>query len=132
MSDDKDKKDSAKSDGTGSSTGTTDDATKVGFGELFGYIDERIKSALGKSSGTDGGKDTGTTDASGADPQDVAAQVRAELAKLSGEEASKKKDADRDVTIEELKTTVAKLTEEKPEEKLPWITEKMWGKRSKK
>lgn len=138
MSDDKNKKDQTSSDGTGTDSGTsgsTDNATKLGFGELFGYIDERIKSAMGGGAGS--GKDSGTAGKGGdgapgsGDPQSVADQVRRELAKLSGEKEAADKDAARDVTIAELKEQVAKISEEKPAENFSKLTQLMWGKRSK-
>lgn len=126
MSDDKDKKDTAKGDGSGSDS-NTGTATAMGFGELLGHIDSRIESILGKKSGSaDSSKSGGTN---GEDPQSVRDQLRAELAKLKGEEDAQKKEADRDVTIEELKTQVAKLSEAKPEENVSRLTQIMWGKK---
>lgn len=135
MSDDKDKKDPPKTDGTGSDPATSGTPTTMGFGELLGHIDSRIESILSKrpgkgDSGTGGGN-SGTGTASESDPISVREQLRAELAKLQGEEAAKKKDADRDVTIEELKATVAKLSEAAPAENVSRVTQFMWGKKSK-
>jgi hypothetical protein len=106
----------------------------MGFGELFGHIDSRIDAAVeklrgggSKPAGTDG-----TTGVGGADPTSVRDQLRAELAKLQGEEAAKQKEADRDVSIEELKAQVAKLSEAAPVEETSKLTAFMWGKRNKK
>lgn len=132
MSDDKDPKNPPKGDGTGPDAGNTGTSTTIGFGELFGHIDSRIEAILGKKSGssTNGAK-TGTSGAGEADPQSVREQLRAELAKLQGEDAAKKKEADRDVTIQELKDTVTKLTEVRPEENVSKLTSFMWGKKKK-
>lgn len=133
MSDDKNPKDQTASDGTGSGTDNSGTPTTMGFGELFGHIDSRIEAILGKKSskGTDSSK-AGTGTAGEADPQSVREQLRAELAKLQGEEAAKQKEADRDVTIEELKAQVSKLTEGAPQENVSKLTQIMWGKREKK
>src|SRR5258708_4224017 len=104
MSDDtKDKKDPAKGDGTGSDPGSQAGTPTMGFGELFGHIDSRIESILGKRRPADAGAKGAATGTGGENPESIRAQLQAELAKLQGEEAAKKKDADRDVTIEELK-----------------------------
>lgn len=132
MSDDKNKTDPPKTDGTGSDPAKTGTPTTVGFGELFGYIDERIKTALGKSDKTTDGTKTDSGTPGTGDPQSVRDQLRAELAKLQGEEAAAKKEADRDVTIAELKATVDKLSEAAPEEHISKLTEIMWGKKTKK
>lgn len=133
MSDDsKDKKNSGTSDGTGSTATETNPPTTLPFGELLGAIDQRIQTALEKrDKGADGSKaDSGTPGAG--DPQGIREQLRAELAKLQGEEAAAKKDADRDVTIEELKQQVAKLSEDPPQENVSKLTAFMWGKKTKK
>lgn len=130
MSDDsKDKTDSSKGDGTGSDPGAQTGATTMGFGELFGHIDSRIEALLGKRRSTDAGAKGTDTGTGGENPESIRAQLQTELAKLQGEEAAKKKDADRDVTIEELKAQVTKLTEEKPEENVSKLTQIMWGKK---
>lgn len=133
MSDDgKDKKNPGTTDGTGSETDSSSSATTMGFGELLGHIDSRIESILSKRPGKSSAESGGTGGASENDPQSVRDQLRAELAKLQGEEAARQKEADRDVTIEELKATVAKLSEAAPEEHVSRLTEIMWGKKSKK
>jgi hypothetical protein len=131
MSDDKKQADSSKDDGSGSDSGTTNTATTMGFGELLGHIDSRIESLLSKRGKSDSGnsKDTGAPGT--ADPQSVREQLRAELAKLQGEEAAAKKDADRDVTIQELKDQIAKITETAPVENVSKLTAFMWGKKPK-
>lgn len=129
MSDDKNKTDPPKGDGTGSDSGTPTGPTTMGFSELFGHIDSRIDAILGKRRSTDAGKDTATSGTGGEDPQSIRAQLQAELAKLQGEEAAKKKDADRDVTIEELKAQVTKLSEAAPVENVSKLTQIMWGKK---
>jgi len=141
MSDDKSKKDQGTGDGTGaatdsdktgSGTGSGTGATSMPFAELMGHIDSRIESAVrkvvgGKSSdGSDGG-DAGKAES----PESVAQQVRNELTKLNGEEAAKQKDADRDVTIAELKEQVTKLSEEAPTQTVSKLTQIMWGSRKK-
>lgn len=130
MSDDKNPKDSGKPDGTGSETDPKNPATTVGFGELLGHIDSRIESILSKrgNTNTDSKGGSGTT---GEDPQSVREQLRAELAKLQGEEAAAKKDADRDVTIQQLVERMDKISEAAPVEEVGRLTAIMWGKRSK-
>ena len=131
MSDDKtkDQKDSTKGDGTGSDSGTPAGTTTMGFGELFGHIDQRIESLLGKRS-ADASKGSGTG-TEGTDPSSIRQQLRDELAKLQGEEADKQKALDRDVTIEQLKEQVAKLSEARPEENVSKLTRLMWGEKKK-
>ena len=132
MSDDKSKTDPPKGDGTGPESTEKGGSTTIPFGELLGTIDSRIQSILGKSgkSTGDAKSDSGTPGAS--DPQGIREQLRTELAKLQGEEAAAKKQADQDVTIEEIKAQVAKLTEEPPAENFSKLTQFMWGKREKK
>lgn len=134
MSDDKSKDKTASnppsSDGTGSTTDDKSGAVSVGFGELLGHIDSRIEAILSKRKGADGDSKA-ASEAGAGDPGGIREQLRAELAKLQGEEAAKKREADRDVTIQELKETVSKLTEEKPAENYSKLTQLMWGKRSK-
>ena len=135
MSDDKTQKDSPKSDGTGSDAGTAttdpgNKATTFGFGELLGAIDSRIDAAVRKATGK-GGENSGTKSGTTEDPQSVAEQVRQEIAKLSGEKAAADKDAARDVSIQELKDRMDKISEEKPIESVSRLTAFMWGKKQK-
>lgn len=132
MSDDKNPKNQGTGDGTGpqSGTGSTepDKATTFGFGELMGAIDTRIETAVRNVLGK-GGASENKTDA--AAPESVAQQVRNELAKLNGEEAAKQKDADRDVTIQQLQEQVTKLEEGTPAQSVSKLTQLMWGGRKK-
>lgn len=135
MSDDKNKTDPPKGDGTGPATtdAGTGNATAIPFGELMGHIDSRISALLGKQSkGNDGNATGGTAPAGTPDPQGIREQLRAELAKLQGEEAAKQKEADRDVTIAELKEQITKITEGAPVQEVSKLTQIMWGKRTKK
>jgi hypothetical protein len=130
MSDDKNPKDSAKGDGTGSESGKTGEGTpSIPFGELIGHIDSRIETLLEKRRTPDADKKTGSTGAGTENPESIRDQLRAELAKLQGEEAAKQKDAERDVTLQELKDQVAQLAEAKPQENVSKLTQIMWGKR---
>lgn len=140
MSDDgKNQKDQGAGNGTtgdqsGNSSGTDDKTTTVSFGELMGQIDTRIESVVrrvmgGKSSETDGNTGDGTKKDT---PESVAQQVRNELAKLNSEEAEKKKQADQEVTINELKEQVTKLSEGAPVQEVSKLTQVMWGGRKKK
>lgn len=130
MSDDKTKKDQGTGDG-GQPTTEPDktgsgSTTAMPFSELMGQIDSRIESAVRKVLGgksESGSGDQGKTE----NPSDVASQVRAELAKLNGEEAAKQKEADRDVTIQELKEQVTKLSEAAPEQHVSKLTQVLWG-----
>ena len=130
MSDDKTKTDQ----GTGNGTGTDSESEKTGsgsatampFSELMGQIDSRIESAVRKVIG--GKSEGGSGDQAKAEnPSDVASQVRAELAKLNGEAAAKQKEADRDVTIQELKDQVTKLSEAAPTQQVSKLTQILWG-----
>ena len=130
MSDDKTKTDQGTGDGTKSTTEPektgSSSATAMPFSELMGQIDSRIESAVrkvigGKAEGGSG--DQGKTE----NPTDVAAQVRAELVKLNGEEAEKRKQAEQEVTINELKEQVTKLSEAAPVQTVSKLTQIMWG-----
>ena len=130
MSDDKTKSDQ----GTGNGTGTESESEKAGsgsttampFSELMGQIDSRIESAVRKVLGGKSEGDSGDQ-AKAENPSDVASQVRAELAKLNGEAAAKQKEADRDVTIQELKDQVTKLSEAAPTQQVSKLTQILWG-----
>lgn len=130
MSDDKSPKDPPKTDGSGSAPTDSGNATAIPFGELMGHIDSRISALLGKQpKGNDGTATGGTAAAGTADPQSVRDQLRAELAKLQGEEAAKQKEVDRDVTIAELKEQVAQIKEGAPVQEVSRLTQIMWGKK---
>jgi hypothetical protein len=61
-----------------------------------------------------------------AEEPDVAAQVKAELAKLKAAEDKKKAAADKDKEFTELKETVAKI-QEKPPKEYRKVTNLVWG-----
>lgn len=138
MSDDKSKNKTGDASGDNTGTPPTDGngtSTSIPFGELWGQIDSRIEGAVRKVMGKGG---DGASSASGetgtgsqADVQSVADQVRAELAKLNGEKEAADKAAQQEVTIQELKDQVAKITEGAPEQPVSRLTELMWGKRKK-
>lgn len=132
MSDDKTKTDQGTSDGTKSTTepektgSGSGSPTAMPFSELMGQIDSRIESAVRKVLG--GKSESGSGDqGKNENPSDVASQVRAELAKLNGEEAAKQKEADRDVTIAELREQVTKLSEAAPTQQVSKLTQILWG-----
>lgn len=130
MSDDKTKTDQGTGDGTKPTTEPektgSGSAPSMPFAELMGQIDSRIESAVRKVMG--GKSESGSGDQGKAeDPTDVASQVRAELAKLNGEQAAKQKEADRDVTINELKEQVTKLSEAPPTQQVSKLTRIVWG-----
>ena len=60
-----------------------------------------------------------------AEPRSIAAEVRAELAKLKRAEDRKKADDDRAAEVEELKKKVA--AQEKPPKEYRKITSRLWG-----
>lgn len=130
MSDDKTKTDQGTGDGTKPTTEPektgSGSATAMPFSELMGQIDSRIESVVRKVIG--GKSESGSGDQAKAEnPSDVAAQVRAELAKLNGEEAARQKEADRDVTIAELTEQVTKLSEAAPTQQVSKLTQILWG-----
>ena len=91
-------------------------------------IRDEISSALGKLFDTgkaDVRDDAGGDPAPGKGRDDVAAEVKREVAKLRDAEA--KADAERSLAerVAELEKLLKKATEEVPEE-FRWITEKMW------
>lgn len=129
MSDDKNPKNTGTGDGTGTGesgkdgTGAT---TTIPFGELMGQIDSRIESAVRKVLG--GKSESGSTDSGSKEtPESVAQQVRNELAKLNSEDAAAKKEADREVTIQQLQEQVTKLSEAAPVQTVSKLTQFMWG-----